>query len=180
MSKIKEAFLELRDPKHLAVIAMLVAANVVLSRFLSVNLWNMKLGFTFLTLMFAAYFFGPVAALLVGGLGDLIGALAFPIGPYFPGFTVTAALTGLCFGVFLYKRCTLPKIVISVLLNELLGGLLLNTFWISLLYGSPFRELFFTRLVSQILPMIALEIVAAQLLFGRSMAMEQIKKAIAK
>ena len=41
--------------ESLAVIAMLIAANVVLSRFLSFNVWNLKIGFTFVTVVFAAY-----------------------------------------------------------------------------------------------------------------------------
>lgn len=180
MSKIKEAFKPFTKTRNIAVIALLVAANVVLSRFLSVNTQSFKIGFTFLTVAFAAYFFGPAAAALVGGLGDLVGALAFPIGPYFPGFTATAVLTGLCFGIFLYYNCNAVKIIISVLINELVGSLLINSFWISLLYGSPFKALVASRLLAQVLPMIAVEIVVLLLLFGKSMAVDTIKKNVVK
>ena len=88
MPKVKE----LLKTKNLALIALLIALNVVLSRFLSFNVWNLKIGFTFVSLIFAAYFTGPVGAAIVGGAGDLIGALMFPIGAYFPGFTLTAVL----------------------------------------------------------------------------------------
>ena len=180
MSKIKEIFIPFTKARNLAVIALLIAANVVLSRFLSINVWNMKIGFTFLTTAFAAYFFGPVAAALVGGLGDLVGALMFPIGPYFPGFTLTAVLTGLCFGFFLYNNCSLVRIIISVLINELIGSLIINSYWISVLYNSPFKALVMSRLVAQVLPMIVIEIVVLQLLFGKSMAVERIKKNVVK
>lgn len=180
MSKIKDSFAPFKKTGNLAVIALLIAANVVLSRFLSINVWNMKIGFTFLTVAFAAYFMGPVAAALVGGLGDLIGALLFPIGPYFPGFTLTAVLTGICFGVFLYNNRKTERIILSVLINEAVGGLLMNSFWISVLYSSPFKALVASRLVGQILPMAVLESVVLVLLFGKSMAVEQIKKNFAK
>ncbi len=180
MSKIKEAFKPFAKAQNLAVIALLVAANVVLSRFLSINVWNMKIGFTFLTVAFAAYFMGPVAAALVGGLGDLIGALAFPIGPYFPGFTLTAVLTGLCFGFFLYNNRKTERIILSVLLNEAIGSLIINSFWISVLYSSPFKALVASRLVGQILPMVVIESVVLVLLFGKSMAVETIKKNVVK
>ena len=180
MSKIKEVFKPFAKAQNLAVLALLVAANIVLSRFLSINVWNMKIGFTFLTVAFAAYFFGPVAAALVGGLGDLVGALAFPIGPYFPGFTATAVLTGLCFGIFLYNNCNIVKIIISVLINELIGSLIINSFWISVLYSSPFKALVVSRLLGQVLPMIAVEIIVLGLLFGKSMAVETIKKNVVK
>lgn len=180
MSKIKDSFAPFKKTGNLAVIALLIAANVVLSRFLSINVWNMKIGFTFLTVAFAAYFMGPVAAALVGGLGDLIGALLFPIGPYFPGFTLTAVLTGICFGVFLYKKCDIVRIIASVAINELIGSLIINSFWISVLYSSPFKALVVSRLVGQILPMLAVEIIVIELLFGKSMAVEQIKKNFAR
>lgn len=174
MPKVKE----LLKTKNLALIALLIALNVVLSRFLSFNVWNLKIGFTFVSLIFAAYFTGPVGAAIVGGAGDLIGALMFPIGAYFPGFTLTAVLEGFCFGFLIYKKTSFPKICISVAVNELVGGLLMNTFWISVLYGSDFKALFVTRLLTQILPMIAVEILTTQLLFGKSMVVQRVQKAI--
>ena len=80
-------------------------------------------------------------------LADLLGALLFPIGAYFPGFTLTAFLTGLVFGLFLYGKQSFPRVLGAVLLNQLLLSLLLNTFWISVLYGSPFGPLLVTRLL---------------------------------
>ena len=80
---------------------MLVAVHVLLSRILSVNAWNIKIGLAFLPVYAAAYLYGPWVAALVGGIGDLVGALAFPIGPYFPGFTLSCALTGVIFGLLL-------------------------------------------------------------------------------
>lgn len=172
----KQAF----KTRTLAAVALLVAANIVLSRFCSVNVWNLKIGFTFITPVLAAYFFGPVAAALVAGLGDFLGATLFPIGAYFPGFTLTAVLTGLCFGAFLYKKISLVKIIASVTINEIFGSLLLNSYWISILFSSPYKALLFTRLTMQVIPMLIIEIVVIQLLFGKSMAVEKIKKAMIK
>ena len=175
MIKLKE----LSKPRNLAVIALLIAANIVVSM-VSTHTETIKLSFSFLIVAFAAYFFGPVAAALVAGLGDIASALLFPVGPYFPGFTLTAVLTGICFGIFLYKKTGFVKIVIAVLLNEIIGSLLMNSFWISVLYKAPFKPLLISRLTTQILPMIAVEIVVLWLLFGKSMIMENIKKAIDK
>jgi ECF transporter S component (folate family) len=82
----------------------------------------------------------------VGALGDFIGAVLFPIGPYFPGFTLTAFLTGTVFGLFLHKRQTILRILGAVAVNQLVLSLLLQTLWISLLYGSPYGPLLLTRL----------------------------------
>ena len=180
--------------KKLVTLALLTALEIVFSRFLSINAWNLKIGFNFLPIALAALLFGPLAGGLVGALGDFIGAILFPIGAYFPGFTFTAFLTGCCFGLFLRpvsdgtdrsKRqssrripqaveenqatalesqsaemsggcqkelsplttLTLFRIAAAVLVNQLILSLLLNSFWISVLYGSPYGPLLVTRLV---------------------------------
>ena len=176
MFKIKDLF----KTKNLALMALLVAANVVFSRFLSINTFNIKIGFTFLTVMMAAYLFGPVGAMLVGGIGDVIGALLFPIAPFFPGFTLTAVITGLLYSFFINKKTSLPKIIIGVVVTELLCSGLMNTFWISYMYGSDFGALFVTRLTTQIIAMTAVETVAAQLIFGKRMAMSRIEAVMRK
>ena len=55
------------------------------------------------------------------------------------------------------------RIVAVIFLTELIGSLLLNTFWISVLYGSPFLPLMATRVV-QCLIMGIVEIVAIRAL----------------
>ena len=175
MIKLKE----LSKPRNLAVIALLTAANIVVS-VISTHTETLKIGFSFVIVAFAAYLFGPVAAAFVGGVGDIVSAVAFPVGPYFPGFTLTAVLTGICFGIFLYEKTGIIKIIVSVLLNELIGSLLMNSFWISFLYKMPFKPLLASRFFSQIILMIGIEIVTLWLLFGKSMIMENVKKAINK
>lgn len=160
--------------KQLALLAVLIAVEVVLSRFLSISLWNLKIGFSFVPVMLAAYLLGPVGGLLVGGLGDFIGAILFPIGAYFPGFTVTAAITGLIFGLLLYKKCNLPRILISVFSTQIICGLLINTWCISYLYGSAYWPLFVTRL-AQVGVMIVLEVAFAELALDRVKILKKIK-----
>lgn len=133
--------------RDLTLMAVLIAVEIVLSRFLSFNAWNMKIGFSFLPVAVAAMMLGPIAAGIVAALGDFIGALLFPIGAYFPGFTFTAFLTGICFGVFLSKKQELWRILASVAINQLIFSLLLNSLWISMLYGSPYVPLLGTRLL---------------------------------
>ncbi|MBR5773919.1 MAG: folate family ECF transporter S component, partial [Clostridia bacterium] len=78
----------------LVIIAMLTALEVVLSRFLSIPIGNiLKFGFNFVPICVAAYLYGPVASVMVGAVGDLLGALLFPTDTIFYGFTITAALT---------------------------------------------------------------------------------------
>lgn len=118
--------------------AALTALEIVLSRFCSINTAGWKIGFGFVPVAAAAVLFGPWYAAVVGGLSDLVGALLFPIGAYFPGFTVTAAIIGIVYGLFLYKKDVkfFPGIVIPTLINSLVIGLCINTLWVSILYGS--------------------------------------------
>lgn len=122
-------------------LALLVALEIVLNRFLSINTAGLKIGFAFVPVVVAAALFGPVPAAIVNGLADLLGAVLFPIGPYHPGFTVCAAITGLVYGFFLYNKDTgrvpfFPNVVLPALINNLVFGLLINTAWVAMLYGS--------------------------------------------
>ena len=133
--------------KTVVYLGILTALEIVLNRFLSINAWNIKIGFNFVPIVVAAILFGPIHAGIVGALGDFMGAILFPIGPYFPGFTLTAFLTGAVFGLFLRKKQTWGRTVAAVCIVQLILGLLLNSFWISVLYGSPYGPLLATRIV---------------------------------
>ena len=90
----------------------------------------------------------------VYGLGDLVGAIAFPTGgAFFPGYTLTAAVVGLIFGLFLrpVKGNETPlqlgvKIVLSVFTTQLVGSFLMNSFWRSFQTGTPYGAVLMTRL----------------------------------
>ena len=148
---------------RLVLIAMLVAAQVVLSRFLSISLWNLRIGFSFVPIVLAAILLGAVPAGITAAIADLLGATLFPSGPFFPGFTLTAAVTGVLYGLFLHKKQTLPRILGAVLTTELLCSILMNTVWISMLYGTPYIALLPTRM-PQAIGMTAVEIVVIRLL----------------
>ena len=135
------------NTKLVVTIGLLTALHIVLSRFLSINAWNIKIGFAFVPVFLAAWAYGPLPAAAVGALGDFLGAVLFPIGPYFPGFTLSCALTGVIFGLLLHREQTLPRIVTAVVLNQFGVSLLLTSLWISVLYGSPYIVLLGTRVI---------------------------------
>jgi len=135
------------DTRTIVILGLLAAIQIVLSRFLSFSVWNMKIGFGFVPVVIAAMMFGPLQAAIVGGVSDFLGAILFPIGPYFPGFTLTACLTAILFGLFLRERQTLVRVAGAVVLTQLICSLLINTYWISLVYGAPFISLIPPRLI---------------------------------
>lgn len=144
--------------RTISVIGILIAVEVILSRFLSIHTWNLKIGFSFIPVVVAAILYGPFVAGLVGALSDVIGYFIFPVGTFFPGFTLTACLTGIIFALFLHKSHSLIRIIGSVLVTQIFVSLLINTLWISILYGSPYGPLFITR-IYQVLAMTIVEIV---------------------
>ena len=133
------------NTRTLVTMAMLVAVEIVLSRFLSVSAWNTKIGFAFVPVAVAAVLLGPLEAGVVAALADFLGAILFPTGPYFPGFTLTAFLMGLSYGLF-HRDQRLPRVLLAVAIHQFILSLLLNTLWVSILYGSPFGPLVISRL----------------------------------
>lgn len=124
--------------KKLTTLAILVAMHIILSRFLSYSVWNMKIGFAFLPVAIAAVLYGPVGAAVVGGVGDFIGAILFPIGAYFPGYTLSAVLSGVVLGAALHGKQTLPRILGAVAVDQWVISLLLTSFWISFTNLTPY------------------------------------------
>ncbi len=63
---------------------------------------TLRLSVSFLANCAIGYMFGPVMGFVCGGLGDLIQFVIKPTGPYFPGWTLSAALAGFIYGLFFY------------------------------------------------------------------------------
>ncbi len=72
-----------------------------------------------------------------------------PTGPFFPGFTFNAVLSGMIYGLILYKHpVTVPRVLFSQFLVKVFVNLLLNTYWLSILYGKGFMMMLPARVVS--------------------------------
>ncbi len=80
--------------KKLVEISLLIALEVILTRFCSINTAILRIGFGFLPIAIIAMMHGPLSAGVAYAIGDLSGMMIFPSGSYFPGFTLTAFLTG--------------------------------------------------------------------------------------
>ena len=58
---------------------------------------------------------------------------------FFPGFTLTAALRGLTYGLLLYRKpVTFPRCLAASAAVSILWGLLLNAVWLSFYMGKNF------------------------------------------
>ena len=62
-----------------------------------------------------------------------------PTGPYFPGFTVSGAVSGIIYGLLLYQKdiakISIKRILIAVVINTVIVNMLLNSLWLNIMYG---------------------------------------------
>lgn len=136
-----------RDLAHfLTVVGFCVAMEVILSRFLSFHTMNMKIGLSFLPVVVAGYWGGPLAGGITGLLGDVIGFVISPSGTYFPGFTLSSFLDGVIYGYFLKGNPGKKQILAAVLVVQLCISLCLNTFWLTILLHISLQKLLYVRL----------------------------------
>ena len=138
------------DAFYIATIALLVALQVVLSRFLSIPTPVTKIGFSFVPIVIAARKYGAIDAGIVAFVSDILGAILFPQGAFFPGYTLTAVLFGVCFGVFLHYSDSIIAIVASVIINQFGFSLFLNTLWIHIQSTTPYFDLLATRILQSL------------------------------
>ena len=99
--------------------ALLVALQVVLGNVLQIPLMEKQYNFGFLPIAIAGALLGAPAAMIVGGLGDFLGAHLFPQGAYFPGFTLTNVLVGLVCGLVLDTVAKKHRQLFEINLNML-------------------------------------------------------------
>ena len=136
------------DVKKLIQISLLIAIEVILTRFCSIQTPIVRIGFGFLPIAIIAIMYGPLSAGIAYAIGDLLGIALFPSGGFFPGFTLTAFLTGVSYGIFLYnKPVTWPRIVGAVLTVCLVLNLGLDTLWLSIMMGKGYLALLPTRII---------------------------------
>lgn len=129
--------------------AFLIALEIILTRFCSINTPILRIGFGFLPVAMAGILYGPVWAAIGYAVGDILGMLIFPSGGYFPGFTVTALLTGFVFGFFLHgkEKITWKNVLPASLIVILAFNLGLDTLWLSIMMGDAFIALLPTRIL---------------------------------
>lgn len=132
--------------KKMILSALFIALGIVLSRFLGFKVVNLSFSFGFVPLMLSAIWLGPKYSTLIGGLVDLIGALLFPVGSYFVGYTIDSMLNGLIYGLILYEkpgeeRSTkefIIRLLIATFIVSVVCNLFLSSLWSYLVYGKAY------------------------------------------
>lgn len=137
--------------KKIVTIGALIAAQVIAGRFLSISLPLVKIGFAFLPLSIIAILYGPVWSGVAGAVSDVLVAMLGSYG-YFPPITISAILTGVIYGVFLYRKpADIRRVGLCVLCESIFISVILQTVWLTILSGKGYFVLLPTRLLQNLI-----------------------------
>lgn len=146
--QFKTQLSHLRKPLSLCLCGLFTALYVVLS-FFNIRMTEvLEFRFAFLALVAAASYGGPIMGMCTGIAGDMISFFMTPqSGPFFPGFTLTYAILGFCFGLLLYRTKITPFRAVLASLADYILAITLSTFWLHLMYGMEWKYLLTIRLL---------------------------------
>lgn len=130
-SYFKNAFKAISKTKDIAILGLLFGMMIV-CKFIPLPSGFGDLGISFTYIFFAiiSLIYGPIYGFLIGMLSDTIGFIIKPSGYFFFGYTLQAALSGMIYGICLYKtkvnygKVLLARILINMLMNVLFGSIL--------------------------------------------------------
>lgn len=162
----------------LCVVGILCALEIVLSRIAAINVFPwLKISFGFIPIAICAILAGPSWTVMMAVVCDIIGATLFPTGTFYWGFTLVAAVDGLIYGLFLYKkknnilRCLLCTFTVAVICNILLNTVfLVRTGYIV----GPENEAFMPAFWARVGKNMAQFVVNGLILFGIWKALDRI------
>ena len=162
-----DARAQLKNVRMLTLAGIITAASIVLESFPIYLLGtSLKIYFSFLVISLGCYVYGPAVGILVGFANDTLGFLISSFGePYFPGYLITAMLSGLIYGTLLYRqRITVLRLVVVRLVINYGSNVLLGSVWKAMLYGKGYYYYFTTGLVKNT-TMLPIEVLLMVLMF---------------
>ncbi len=138
-----DSYHEFRNVRTLTITSMFAAVSMILGYCTIIIGDYIKIGFATISNQFVYLMFGPVVGAFFGGALDIIKYLVKPAGaPYFPGFTISAAIGGIIYGTILYKHAiSFRRILLAEILAGIICNVLLGTWWLSIMYGKGFVAL---------------------------------------
>ena len=145
-------------------VAILVAMDVLLMNYLGIHTQFFKIGFSFVPIALCGMLYGAKWGTVCAGVGDLINCFLGPFGWYPP-----LTFNGFLYGFLLKGRSgSLPAIAAAVVLFQVGVSLGLNTWFLSMLYTTPYLELLVTR-IPQTLIMLPVQIIVLRLIGSKKL-----------
>ena len=145
--------------RTLVLAAIFASMNIILTRAGVIMLFGgiVRLSLGKAPLILAGLFLGPLAGAFAGLVGDVLGVIINSHGApmIHPGFTLSSVLTGAIPGIIVVlsrkNRSSLFNVVTSNIIVLILVNFLLDTLWLSQMYGNPYGVVLQTRLIPHII-----------------------------
>ena len=146
----------LNEFKSLRVVifcGMMCAFAIILNYVTTIRIGDfIKIGFSGIPNQVVSYLFGPAIGGMFGGALDILKFILHPDGTYFPGFTISAILSGLIYGVILYHRpVNIGRIFLAQFLVKLFVNIGCNTLWLNMLYNKAVLLILPERIISNLI-----------------------------
>lgn len=135
----RDAADNLHSVRWLTITALLTAARIALgSLFIPVGEAS-RIYISFFATALCATLCGPFLAGISGFGADIIGYLLFPSGAFFPGYTLTAILSGMLYALFFFRRpITLPRVFLAKFSVNFLINVGLGSLWSAMMFGKGY------------------------------------------
>lgn len=138
--------------QQLVVLGLMVAISIILQK-LSIGNQFVHVGFGFIATVLLARYFGPVWGGIGAGVADALNAAIFGVqGGFFIGFTISAISAAVIYGIFFFDQpIKVWKIIVATLLVTIIVNVLMNTTWISIMYGQNFYAALSMRISKELI-----------------------------
>ncbi|NLW22138.1 MAG: folate family ECF transporter S component [Tissierellia bacterium] len=134
--------------RNLVYYALLIALNVILTRFFSIRIGAagteaIRIGFGGYPVILAGIIFGPIAGGIVGAVGDIVGMIISPMGPFMPHFTLVAALTGIIPGLIMMgfkekeDKTSFWKLLLAIGVGQIVTSVIMTPYFMQSLFSIP-------------------------------------------
>lgn len=140
---------EMRKLSCIAICGLLIALRIAIG-FLAIPIGNYnRIDFSYIPVALSGYMFGPVLGGFVGGLSDILTLIFKPSGMLNPIITLSKTVSGVIYGLLLYKQTlSIKRTTVTCIFNFLISDIGLTTLGLCTIGGSIFSFIFPIRLLT--------------------------------
>lgn len=146
--------------RTVVLLGLLAALTVVCERLLVWQTPITRISLAFLPKAIGGALMGPLYEALVCGVSDIVGFFLFPQpGGFNILITLASVIRGAIYGLLLYKKHDLKRIVIAAFLDHGLAGMVVTTLGLSVFINNPITPAFLNARATSCLIGFAIEII---------------------
>lgn len=150
--------------RNLVMMAALVAIQIILARFFSIQTETLRISFESIPVILAGMWLGPLCGAIVAVVADILGTIIQGYGAWFPPLVLGPLSVGILSGVstkYIFRSSLAEtrdtwKVAVTVvvvgMLNSFLFGLIGSTLYSIIMVGNttPFNVLLWTNLLQRL------------------------------